>query len=359
MNQTGLENLESRIDPEGNEFFYSNTQVIACIQSDGGVGFDDFGIQISDEIKQAIINQAIEKQRNFLPDEIVNGIVLEGSLDTFHLEDMREEDGVRLYTLSNDRKYESIVIDEDYNIVEMNKNQEQFIENEIPQEVMQNGYVTKDVEIEAAINKEGEPFSVANFAIAYENLKGETEYRNISAYGNNVQKVSSLKKGDFIHVQGVEKSYTSKNGRENSFIQLSECELLEASKKQEFVSYKGNVVGEPEHTQIQGKDGNPVPVVNFSIVYSNEKKDTVFQNISAYGKKAEKVKNLKKGDFVLVQGTEKNYVNKNGKDRTSIRMTGHKLLKSREDRMRDKSEKQKENTKQQEKSQKNQDTMER
>ena len=45
---------------------------------------------------------------------------------------------------------------------------------------------------------------------------------------------------------------------------------------------------------------------------------------------------MKQGDFVHVQGAEKHYKNKEGKDRTSVHLYSFKMLKAKEDRQKNK-----------------------
>ena len=42
-------------------------------------------------------------------------------------------------------------------------------QNKDKKRIVQEGYIAEDIKIEAAISKEGKPFSVANFSIVFEN----------------------------------------------------------------------------------------------------------------------------------------------------------------------------------------------
>lgn len=209
-------------------------------------------------------------------------------------------------------------------------------ENKDMKKITQDGYVAEDIKIEAAVSKEGKPFSVANFSIVFNNESEKKEYRPVSAYGENIDKVKTLKKGDLIRLEGTEHEYTKKSGEKATSISLLDCEVLKAVKRQNMVSMKGNLTNDIELIDITTNEGEKVKVANFSIVYKNENGEKAYQAVSAYGKNALKVADLKKGDFIHVQGTEKHYKNKEGKDRTSIHLYSYKMLKAKEDREKDK-----------------------
>nr|WP_296154511.1 hypothetical protein [uncultured Peptoniphilus sp.] len=209
-------------------------------------------------------------------------------------------------------------------------------ENKDKKKITQDGYVAGDIKIEAAVSKKGNPFSVANFSIVFNNEGEKQEYRPVSAYGENIDKVMALKKGDLIRLKGTEQEYTKKSGEKAISISLLECEILKAVKRQKMVSLKGNLKNDIELIDITTNESEKVKVANFSIVYKNENGEKAYQAVSAYGKNASKVADLKKGDFIHVQGTEKHYKNKEGKDRTSIHLYSYKMLKAKEDREKDK-----------------------
>lgn len=209
-------------------------------------------------------------------------------------------------------------------------------ENKDMKKITQDGYVAEDIKIEAAVSKEGKPFSVANFSIVFNNESEKKEYRPVSAYGENIDKIKTLKKGDLIRLEGTEHEYTKKSGEKATSISLLDCEVLKAVKRQNMVSMKGNLTNDIELIDITTNEGEKVKVANFSIVYKNENGEKAYQAVSAYGKNASKVADLKKGDFIHVQGTEKHYKNKEGKDRTSIHLYSYKMLKAKEDREKDK-----------------------
>ncbi|MFV0478990.1 MAG: single-stranded DNA-binding protein [Anaerorhabdus sp.] len=79
---------------------------------------------------------------------------------------------------------------------------------------------------------------------------------------------------------------------------------------------------------MDGKDGSSFKVANFSIV-KNDGEEKIYNNISAYGKKAEEVANYKKGDFISVFGKEKTSTGKDGKAYTSVQLRSTKLLKAK------------------------------
>lgn len=209
-------------------------------------------------------------------------------------------------------------------------------ENKDMEKITQDGYVAEDIKIEAAVSKEGKPFSVANFSIVFNNESEKKEYRPVSAYGENIDKVKTLKKGDLIRIVGTEQEYTKKSGEKAASISLLDCEVLKAVKRQKMVSLKGNLKNDVELIDITTKEGEKVKVANFSIIYNIEDGKKAYQAVSAYGKNASKVADLKQGDFIHIQGTEKHYKNKEGKDRTSIHLYSYKMLKSKEDRQKNK-----------------------
>lgn len=209
-------------------------------------------------------------------------------------------------------------------------------ENKDMEKITQDGYVAEDIKIEAAVSKEGKPFSVANFSIVFNNESEKKEYRPVSAYGENIDKVKTLKKGDLIRLEGTEHEYTKKSGEKATSISLLDCEVLKAVKRQKMVSLKGNLKNDVELIDITTKEGEKVKVANFSIIYNIEDGKKAYQAVSAYGKNASKVADLKQGDFIHIQGTEKHYKNKEGKDRTSIHLYSYKMLKSKEDRQKNK-----------------------
>lgn len=209
-------------------------------------------------------------------------------------------------------------------------------ENKDMKKITQDGYVAEDIKIEAAVSKEGKPFSVANFSIVFNNESEKKEYRPVSAYGENIDKVKILKKGDLIRLEGTEHEYTKKSGEKAASISLLDCEVLKAAKRQKMVSLKGNLKNDVELIDITTKEGEKVKVANFSIIYNIEDGKKAYQAVSAYGKNASKVADLKKGDFIHVQGTEKHYKNQEGKDRTSIHLYSYKMLKAKEAREKDK-----------------------
>lgn len=55
-----------------------------------------------------------------------------------------------------------------------------------------------------------------------------------------------------------------------------------------------------------------------------------FQNITAHGKVAEDIKNLKKDDFIKLKGEEKISYGKDGKKYVNIKASDVKLLKAKE-----------------------------
>lgn len=209
-------------------------------------------------------------------------------------------------------------------------------QNKDKKRIVQEGYIAEDIKIEAAISKEGKPFSVANFSIVFENEGGEREYRPVSAYKHNIDKVMDLKKGDLIRVYGTEQEYSKKSGEKAVSINLNDCDLLEGVKRQDIVSLRGNLTQDVSLADITTREGEKIQVANFFIVYKDENGEKASRSISAYGKNALKVADLKQGDFVHVQGAEKHYKNKEGKDRTSVHLYSFKMLKAKEDRQKNK-----------------------
>lgn len=118
--------------------------------------------------------------------------------------------------------------------------------------VLVNGYVTKDIEVKEITTKDGIKLPVANFSIVYENINQEKEYRSISAYGDNVEKVADFKKGDFVHIQGTEKRYTSKTGREYVSVNMKACHVLKSKEdRTRNKQHKGKDA--PELTKVANK----------------------------------------------------------------------------------------------------------
>jgi len=77
---------------------------------------------LDEKLKESLIKEAVELQRDYLPDEIGDGIVFDGINDTFYLKGKEEIDGVRYYLLESQSKYDeipNIVIDEDYTSLTM------------------------------------------------------------------------------------------------------------------------------------------------------------------------------------------------------------------------------------------------
>ena len=69
---------------------------------------------------------------------------------------------------------------------------------------------------------------------------------------------------------------------------------------------------------------------NFSIAYNDENGNEKFQNITAHGKVAEDIKNLKKDDFIKLKDEEKISYGKAGKKYVNNKANDVKLLKAKE-----------------------------
>ena len=99
----------------------------------------------------------------------------------------------------------------------------------------------------------------------------------------------------------------------------------------ELNEYTGNLVEDVKIVEEKSHTGNfNFKAANFSIAYNDKNGNKKFQNITAYGKVAEDIKNLKKGDFVKLKGEEKTSYGKDGKKYVNIKANEVKLLKAKE-----------------------------
>ncbi|MGP1411431.1 MAG: single-stranded DNA-binding protein [Peptoanaerobacter stomatis] len=127
-----------------------------------------------------------------------------------------------------------------------------------------------------------------------------------------------------------EKEKGADNVKEEGYIDKKESIVDKKEEKEtEKVELTGNIVKDVEIKELVSKDGKPFKVANFSVAENNNGK-AKFTNCLAYNDKAEGMRNLKKGDFVKLEGQEKKTVGKDGREYISIKVLSVKLLKARE-----------------------------
>ena len=113
------EGLRKELAGNGAAYYYLGDKSVAMMEASGRLVF--YEDTLDEKLKESLIKEAVELQRDYLPDEIGDGIVFDGINDTFYLKGKEEIDGVRYYLLESQSKYDeipNIVIDEDYHIVD-------------------------------------------------------------------------------------------------------------------------------------------------------------------------------------------------------------------------------------------------
>ncbi|OFZ01098.1 MAG: hypothetical protein A3K10_00385 [Bacteroidetes bacterium RIFCSPLOWO2_12_FULL_31_6] len=157
------------------------------------------------------------------------------------------------------------------------------------QTVALRGNIGKDVEIGKIPTKNGEK-EIANFSIAIKE-GDKTNWINCEAWEKNIDKVRNLKKGDFVELSGVHKEeYTTKKGDTKKDFSVYEATQLNKT-------IKGNIGADVTvKTVAPGKD-----VANFSVAVK-EGETSKWVNCQAWGANIDKVRDLKKGDFVELKG---------------------------------------------------------
>ena len=95
-----------------------------------------------------------------------------------------------------------------------------------------------------------------------------------------------------------------------------------------------NIVGDVEIVERENKNGEAFKVVNFSVVSKDDEGNKHYTNCSAYGEKGDIPKDFKQGDFVKLFGQERKSIDDNGKEHTNVRILASKLLKAKEQMMR-------------------------
>jgi single-stranded DNA-binding protein len=164
------------------------------------------------------------------------------------------------------------------------------MEKESKQLEMLKGNIVKDVEVGKVMTKEKGEKEVANFSIAIKEGEG-TKFINCEAWEKNIDKVKDLKKGDFVELNGVSKEeYTTAKGEKKQDFNVYDATSLNKT-------IKGNLGVDPIIKNVNEKE-----VANFSIAYK-EGEETKWINCQAWEKNIDKIKDLKKGDFVELKGT--------------------------------------------------------
>lgn len=113
------ESLRKELAGNGAAYYYLGDKSVAMMEESGRLVF--YEDTLDEKLKESLIKEAVELQRDYLPDEIGDGIVFDGINDTFYLKGKEEIDGVRYYLLESQSKYDeipNIVIDDDYHIVD-------------------------------------------------------------------------------------------------------------------------------------------------------------------------------------------------------------------------------------------------
>lgn len=93
------------------------------------------------------------------------------------------------------------------------------------------GNIVGDVEIKNLKSKDGKEFQVANFSIAQNDKDGNVLYMNCFAYGDKIDQVKGLKKGDFVHLFGKENLTQGKDGKEYMSLKVYSAKLLKAKEQ--------------------------------------------------------------------------------------------------------------------------------
>ncbi|QWQ38620.1 single-stranded DNA-binding protein [Gemella sp. zg-570] len=104
--------------------------------------------------------------------------------------------------------------------------------------------------------------------------------------------------------------------------------IKENEKEVELNVYVGNIVSDVKVEEIEGKNGK-FKVANFNIAVNDERGESKFINISAYGEKTKFVEDMKKGDFVKISGEERYSTDEKGNEYLNVKAIYSKVLKAK------------------------------
>lgn len=99
--------------------------------------------------------------------------------------------------------------------------------------------------------------------------------------------------------------------------------------QEELTNITGNIVKDVDVKHIKTVNGNEFDVANFSICTNDENGGRKYHDISAYGEKANDVKNWKQGDFVKIFGQVRHSYGDEGKEYTNIKVLSSRMLKEK------------------------------
>lgn len=172
------------------------------------------------------------------------------------------------------------------------------------------GRLGSDIEFANVTTKEkGEIKQVATFSLA-DNSKGkETVWHNAHMWEDKFPKnLNDIKKGDLVELKGYNKSFETKEGKTKTELEVTEVlshqakkSVADVVKEKERITLKGNLGQDPVIENVKDKH----TVANFSIAVKQEgSKEPKWQQVSVWNKDIEKnkIKELKKGDFVELKG---------------------------------------------------------
>lgn len=177
------------------------------------------GIENEDTLDNAYDNYMNDKIMG-LVDEKFYHYIYENEIEEPYLENSIEDKNT---TLSNEE-----------NSMEGNntmKNDKSNENNEKINTININGNIASDIDIKQLTSKEGKDFTVASFSIAENDKEGKVKYTNCLAYDDKVSIVENLKKGDFVHVFGKEKTSQGKDGKEYMSLKVYSAKLLKTKEQ--------------------------------------------------------------------------------------------------------------------------------
>ncbi|CAL7867276.1 Single-stranded DNA-binding protein [Fusobacterium necrophorum subsp. funduliforme] len=124
------------------------------------------------------------------------------------------------------------------------------------------------------------------------------------------------------------------NNEDKENMNKTDEKKMESSEKESdtknMLNINGNIVKDVEIKNLESKDGEKFKVANFSIAENDKNGDVKYINCFAYNDKIDKVKDLKKGDFVHIFGKEKISRGSDGKEYTNLKVYSANLLKAKE-----------------------------
>lgn len=113
------------------------------------------------------------------------------------------------------------------------------------------GNLTADLKISEHTSKDGRDFKVASFSVATNDKDGNVKFTNCYAYGNKIEKVENLKKGDFVSLLGKVQMSQFKEGKNYENFKVYGVKILKEKKKESVI---GNMNKFKEKSKVNNKD---------------------------------------------------------------------------------------------------------